>query len=110
MARHIRKGDMVIVTAGNDKDAVGEVLRVFPDKDRVIVQGVNVRTKHLKPTQARPQGGLLRRESPIHISNVQPIDGNGDATRIGRKWIEDPDTGRGRWIRYAKTTGEELDH
>ena len=81
MPRHIRKGDTVIVTAGNDKGATGEVLRVFPKDDRVLVQGVNVRTKHLKPTQQNPNGGLLRKEMPIHISNVSPVV-DGQATRV----------------------------
>ncbi|MHC5003855.1 MAG: 50S ribosomal protein L24 [Planctomycetota bacterium] len=73
MPRHIRKGDTVIVTAGNDRGVTGEVLRVIPGDDRVVVSGVNVRTKHLKPTQANPQGGTLQREMPIHISNVSPV-------------------------------------
>lgn len=81
MPRHIRKGDMVIVTAGNDKGATGKVLRVIPDEDRVVVQGVNVRTKHLKPTQRNPKGGLVPRELPIHISNVSPVT-DGKPTRV----------------------------
>lgn len=93
-----------------EKGYVGKVLKVFPDKQRIIVEGVNLRIRHTRPNQLYPQGGRVQREMPIHASNVQLLDGNGDATRIGRKRIEDPDTGRGRWIRYAKTTGEELDH
>lgn len=86
MPRHIRKGDTVIVTAGNDRGATGEVLRVLPDKDRVLVAGVNVRTKHLKPTQANPQGGTLRREMPVHISNVSPVvDGKPSRVRFETK-------------------------
>ena len=81
MARHIRKGDTVIVTAGNDKGLTGEVLRVMPEDSRVVVQGVNIRSKHLKPTQANPQGGIVRREMPIHISNVSPVVG-GKPTRV----------------------------
>lgn len=81
MARHIRKGDTVIVTGGNDRGATGEVLRILPEKDRVIVQGVNVRTKHLKPSQANPRGGLVRREMPIHISNISPVV-DGKPTRV----------------------------
>ena len=115
---HVKKGDSVMLTktitaaeARNDRDQgyVGKILKVFPDKERIIVEGVNLRVRHTRPSQLYPQGGRVQREMPIHISNVQPIDGNGDPTRVGRKWIEDPDTGRGRWIRYAKTTGEELD-
>lgn len=86
MARHIRKGDTVIVTAGNDKGVTGEVLRVMPQDDRVIVQGVNVRAKHLKPSQRNPQGGIVRREMPIHISNVNPVvDGMPSRVRFETK-------------------------
>ena len=119
---HVKKGDMVMLTKtitasstrpedSNDRDRgyVGKVLKVYPDTERVIVEGVNLRTRHTRPSQLYPQGGRVLREMPIHISNVQPLDSNSEPTRIGRKWIEDHDTGRGRWIRYAKTTGEELD-
>ena len=83
MPRHIRKGDTVIVTAGNDKGATGEVLRVLTKRDRVVVQGVNMRSKHLKPTEANPQGGILRREMPLHISNVSPVvDGKPSRVRF----------------------------
>ncbi len=81
MARHIRKGDMVIVTAGNDRGVTGEVMRVIPKVDRVVVQGINVRSKHLKQSQASPQGGIVRREMPIHISNVSPVV-DGKPTRV----------------------------
>ena len=81
MARHIRKGDMVMVTAGNERGATGQVLRVLTKDDRVVVQGVNMRVKHLKPSQANPQGGIVRREMPIHISNVSPMVG-GKPTRV----------------------------
>ena len=67
------KGDTVMMTAGNDKGVSGEVLRVIMKQDRVVVQGVNVRTKHLKPTQTNPQGGIIRREMPVHMSNVSPV-------------------------------------
>ncbi|MDP6601682.1 MAG: 50S ribosomal protein L24 [Phycisphaerales bacterium] len=73
MPRHVRKGDTVMVTAGNDKGAVGEVLRIIPSKNRVIVKGVNVRTRNIKPTQANPKGGQLRAELSIHLSNVSPV-------------------------------------
>lgn len=102
MARHIRKGDTVIVTAGNDKGVTGEVLRVIPDKDRVVVQGVNVRTKHLRPTQRNPQGGMLRTEMPIHISNVSPVvDGMPSRVRFESK--KD-----GAKVRVAARNGKEL--
>ncbi len=102
MPRHIRKGDMVIVTSGNDRGATGEVLRVLVDADRVVVQGVNVRAKHLKPTQANPQGGIVRREMPIHISNVSPVV-DGKPTRV--KWETKPD---GSKVRLSVRTGREL--
>ncbi|MYB92132.1 MAG: 50S ribosomal protein L24 [Rhodothermaceae bacterium] len=114
---HVKKGDMVMLTKSitaskgspdRDQGYVGKVLRVFPDEGRVIVEGVNLRIRHTRPNQVYPQGGRVQREMSIHISNVQPVDSNGLATRIGRKRIEDPETGRGEWIRYAKSTGEEL--
>jgi large subunit ribosomal protein L24 len=81
MPRHIRKGDIVIVTAGNDKGATGEVLRVLTKEDRVVVQGVNIRTRHMRPSAQRPQGGLIRKEMPIHVSNVSPVV-DGKPTRV----------------------------
>ena len=81
MPRHIKKGDSVIVTAGNDKGTIGEVIRVVTDKNRVVVKGVNIRARHMKPTQANPQGGIVRREMPIHMSNVSPVV-DGKPTRV----------------------------
>ena len=76
MPKHIRKGDKVVVTAGNDKGAVGEILRVLTKKNRVVVKGVNVRNKNIKPSQANPSGGVIKQEMSIHISNVSPeLDG-----------------------------------
>ena len=106
---HIRKGDMVRVLSGNDKGKEGKVLRVSRKQERVIVEGVNVRIRHTRPNQLHPQGGRIEQERAIHVSNVMPLDGNGDATRVGRKKIEDAETGRSRWVRFAVTTGEELD-
>ncbi len=106
---HVKKGDMVRVVAGNDNGKEGKVLRVFPETQRVIVEGVNLRIRHTRPNKTYPQGGRIQQERAIHVSNVMPLDSAGDPTRIGRKRIEDPETGRGRWIRYAKTTGQELD-
>ncbi len=102
MARHIRKGDTVIMTAGNDKGVTGEVLRVYPDDNRVIVQGVNVRTKHLKPTQANPQGGMIRREMPVHISNVSPVV-DGMPSRVRFETKKD-----GSKVRIAARNGKAL--
>ncbi|MHC4107705.1 MAG: 50S ribosomal protein L24 [Planctomycetota bacterium] len=101
MPRHIRKGDMVIITAGNDRGVTGEVLRIVSDK-RVVVQGVNLRAKHLKPSQASPQGGILRREMPIHISNVSPVV-DGKPTRV--RFETKPD---GTKVRIAVRSGKVL--
>jgi ribosomal protein L24 len=73
MPRHIVKGDTVIVTSGSAKGSVGEVIRVLPDEDRVVVSGVNVRNKRIPRSQQNPQGGSIRAEAPIHISNVSPV-------------------------------------
>ncbi len=102
MARHICKGDMVIITAGNDRGVTGEVLRVIPKMDRVVVQGVNVRSKHLKPSQASPQGGIVRREMPVHISNVSPVV-EGKPTRVRFETRDD-----GSKARVAVRGGKEL--
>ena len=101
MPRHICKGDMVIVTAGNDRGMTGEILRVLTDRDRVVVQGVNVRVKHLKPTQANPQRGIVRREMPIHISNVSPVV-DGQPSRV--RFLTKPDGSKVRVaVKGAKT-------
>lgn len=71
---HVRKGDQVIVISGNDKNEVGEVKSVFPDRNRVIVEGVNLRWKHRKPSQQNPQGERVKAECPIHVSNVMHVD------------------------------------
>ena len=102
MPRHILKGDTVIVTAGNDRGATGEVLRVIPKTGRVVVQGINLRVKHLKPSHANPQGGMLRRELPIHMSNVSPVV-DGKPTRV--RYESKPD---GSKSRIAVKGGKEL--
>lgn len=106
---HVKKGDYVRVIAGNEKGKEGKILVVYPKKDRVLVEGVNERIHHTKPNQTHPEGGRIAQAMPIHASNVQPLDENGDPTRVGRKWVEEADTGKGQWVRYAKTTGSELD-
>ena len=99
---HIKKGDTVIVNAGNDKGKTGKVLEVLRDKDRVIVEGINMVSKHTKPNSKFPQGGIIKQEAGIHISNVQLMDASGKATRVGYRMEGD------KKIRYAKTTGEEI--
>jgi large subunit ribosomal protein L24 len=81
MPRHIKKGDTVMIRSGNERGATGTVLRILTKADRVVVQGVNMRAKHLKPSQANPQGGIVRREMPIHISKVSPVV-DGEPTRV----------------------------
>lgn len=103
MARHIRKGDEVIVTAGSDKGKRGKVLRVDTDRERVVVAGVNVRRKHVKPTQSNPQGGIVSLEMPVHMSNVSPADKQGKPSRV--RFVTKDD---GSKVRVAVTTGEEL--
>ncbi|MEO0513992.1 MAG: 50S ribosomal protein L24 [Planctomycetota bacterium] len=107
MPRHIRKGDNVIVRTGKDKGRTGEVLRILthadPSAERVVVKGVNVRVKHIKPSQANPQGGTVSLEMPIHISNVSPADKNGKGTRVRYETKAD-----GSKVRLAATTGEQL--
>jgi len=102
MARHVKKGDTVIVTAGNDRGAVGQVLHVHTKTDRVTVQGVNVRSKHIKPSQKNPQGGVIQKEMPVHISNVSPVV-DGRPTRV--RFSTRPD---GSKVRVAARNDKEL--
>lgn len=81
MPRHVRKGDTVMVTSGDHKGQTGEVLEVITKTDRVIVKGVNVKSRHVRPTQVNPQGGIVQKEMSIHISNVSPVV-DGRATRV----------------------------
>ena len=100
---HIKKGDTVYVNAGNDKGKTGKVLEVITDKDRAIVEGINMVSKHTKPSPKHPQGGIVKQEAGIHVSNLQLVDPvNGGPTRIGHKFVD------GKKIRYAKKSGEEI--
>lgn len=99
---HIRKGDTVMVLAGNDKGKKGTVLELFLEKQRAIVEGINLVTKHEKPSADKPEGGIKKTEAAIHVSNlmlVNPADGK--PTRTGRKLNE-----KGKLQRYSKKTGE----
>jgi large subunit ribosomal protein L24 len=83
MARHIKSGDTVMVTSGNDKGKTGKVLKVLTKQDKVIVEGLNIIFKHVRPSQRNPQGGRIRKEAPMAISKVLPIDPtSGKATRV----------------------------
>jgi large subunit ribosomal protein L24 len=87
---HIKKGDMVYVNAGNDKGKTGKVLEVITKKNRAIVEGVNMVSRHTKPNSKHPQGGIVKREAGVHISNLQVVDPvKGGATKIGRRLNED---------------------
>ncbi|MCR9252717.1 MAG: 50S ribosomal protein L24 [bacterium] len=98
----IKKGDTVKVIAGNSNGKTGKVLEVFTDKNRAIVEGVNMITKHVKPSATNPEGGLNNTEASIHISNLMLVDpSSGDATRVGRKLNSD-----NKLQRYSKKTGE----
>ncbi|MCB9180110.1 MAG: 50S ribosomal protein L24 [Flavobacteriales bacterium] len=99
---HIKKGDMVKVIAGEDKGREGRVLEVERRKMTAIVEGLRMVTKHSKPTTENPQGGILKKEAPIHISNLMLIDPkSGEPTRVGRKKEQD-----GKLARYSKRTGD----
>ena len=97
---YVRKGDLVMVMAGADKGKQGNVMEVFHDKNRVIVEDVNIVKKHRKPTQSTP-GGIVEIPAPIHVSNVMLIDPkSGEPTRVGRKIVD------GKSVRYSKKSGE----
>ena len=99
----IKKGDTVYVNAGNDKGQTGKVLSVDPAKDRAIVEGINMVSKSTKPNSKQPQGGIIKQEAPIHISNLNLIDPkSGKPTRVGYKMEGD------KKIRIAKKSGEEI--
>ena len=101
---HIKKGDMVFINAGKDKGAKGRVLKVLVEQQRAIVEGQNMVSKHVKPNANNPQGGIEKKEAPIHISNLNVIDPKtGEPTRIGRKLNE-----KGKLVRFAKKSGEEI--
>ncbi|MCW3786161.1 50S ribosomal protein L24 [Plebeiibacterium sediminum] len=101
---HIKKGDTVIVNAGEYKGQEGKVLEVLVGKNRAIVEGINMVSKHAKPNADNPQGGIVKQEAPIHISNLNLKDpSTGEATRIGRRAGKD-----GKLVRFAKKSGEEI--
>jgi large subunit ribosomal protein L24 len=109
MKLKIKKNDQVIVIAGNDKGKIGRVLQVYPEKMRILVEGVNIRVKATRPNNSNPQGGLVRKEMPIHYSNVQLIDSEKKPTRIGIQFSDKLNTkGKSIKIRYAKTNGKEI--
>ena len=101
---HIKKGDIVFVNTGEDKGKTGRVLQVLVADQRAVVEGVNMVSKHTKPNAKNPQGGIEKKEAPIHISNLNVVDPkSGKATCIGRKL-----NAEGALVRYSKKSGEEI--
>jgi len=104
---HIRKGDLVRVIAGDDKSTAdrvrqGKVLEIYPEKNRALVEGINLVTKHQKPSAGKPEGGIKKVEAPVHISNLMLVDpASGKPTRTGRKLND-----KGKLQRFSKKTGE----
>ncbi len=105
----IKKEDNVVVISGNFKGKTGKILKVFPKKNRVIIEGVNLRKRHTKASQQNPQGGIIEKESPIEASNVMILDPkSNEATKIGKKIIIDEKTGKKRSVRVSRVSGEML--
>ena len=104
MAQRIKKGDMVVVLAGNDKGKTGEVMRVLHKVDKVLVQGINRVYRHMRPSRQHPQGGRIQKEMPLHISNVLPVDPEtSQPTRVGFRTAED-----GSKERFSRKSGKSL--
>lgn len=105
MAAKLKKGDPVIVLTGRDKGRKGEILKVFPKEFRALVRGVGIVTQHRKPTRANEEGQLIRKEAPIHLSNLAFVDPKtSQPTRVGFKTLDD-----GRKVRFAKLSGDLID-
>ena len=102
---HVKKDDTVMVITGKDKGKKGRVIVAYPRENRVLVEGVNMVKKHAKPSQQNPQGGIIEKEAPIHVSNVMLIDPkSGEPTRIGYKILDN-----GKKVRVAKKSGQVID-
>ena len=101
---HIKKGDTVYVNSGEDKGKTGRVLEVLVSKNRAVVEGVNIVSKHSKPNAQNPNEGIEKKEASIHLSKLNPVDPKtGKPTRVGRK-----ENSKGKLVRYAKKSGEEI--
>ena len=101
---HIKKGDTVSVIAGEAKGQKGRVLEVDRDKNRALVEGINLVSKHTKPNAKAPQGGIIKKEAPVHLSNLMVIDpASGKPSRVGRKL-----NAKNKLVRYSKKSGEEI--
>ena len=101
---HIKKGDTVKIIAGDSRGQQGKVLKVDHEKSRAIVEGINMVSKHTKPNAKSPQGGILKKEAPVHISNLMVIDGSGKPTKTGKK----VDEKKNKRVRYSKKSGEVI--
>ena len=105
----IKKNDMVMVIAGNDRGKTGKVLKVFPKNSRIIIEGINIRKRHTKPNQKNPQGGILEKEASIHVSNVMMLDPkSNEPTRLSAQIILDEKSGKKKRARVSKLSGEML--
>ena len=103
MKLKIKKGDMVKVITGESKGSQGKVLEVIPDANKALVEGCNRVSKATKPNAKNPNGGIIKKEAPIHISNLMVVDAKGNATRVGRRLND-----KGKLVRYSKKSGEEI--
>lgn len=104
--KHVRKGDEVVVRTGKDRGTTGEVIDVLPDEGRVVVQGVNITTRHQRQTNRQEPGGIVEQEAPIDASNVQLIcPHTKEPTRVGREYDEEQE----RWVRVSKNSGKQID-
>ena len=107
---HVKKGDTVLVISGKDRGVTGKVIHAYPERDRVLVEGVNRIKKHTRITQNQrgsQSGGIITTEAPIHVSNVMLIDSDGKPTRVGKKVVEGED-GKVRRVRISKRNGKEI--
>ncbi len=103
MKLKIKKGDIVKVIAGENRGAQGKVLQVIPGDCKAVVEGCNLVSKSTKPNAKNPNGGIIKKEAPIHISNLMVVDSKGNATRVGRRLNDN-----GKLVRYSKKSGEEI--
>ncbi len=104
--KHIRAGDEVVVLTGKDRGKTGEVIKVLPEEEQVVVENINVVTKHSRQTSRQDPGGIIEKEAPVHVSNVQLIDpATGEPTRVGREYDEDKE----QWVRVAKKSGQRIE-
>ncbi len=102
--RHVKKGDMVMVIAGDDKGKKGRIVEIITASNRALVEGINIVSRHTKPNAQNQNGGIIKKEAPVHISNLKVMDKAGNATRTGRKVNE-----AGKLVRVSKKSGEIID-